>query len=39
MKLALVGNYGATNIGDDAIMSSILNSHASHTWTVFSANP
>ena len=39
MKLALIGNYGATNIGDDAIMSSILKSHASHDWTVFSANP
>ncbi|MBI5421738.1 polysaccharide pyruvyl transferase family protein [Candidatus Peregrinibacteria bacterium] len=39
MKLALVGNYGATNVGDDAIMGSILKSHPTHEWTVFSANP
>jgi polysaccharide pyruvyl transferase CsaB len=39
MKLALIGNYGATNVGDDAILASILKSHANHEWTVFSANP
>lgn len=39
MKLALVGNYGATNVGDDAIMASILKAHPAHEWTVFSANP
>jgi len=39
MKLALVGNYGATNVGDDAILASILKSHASHEWTVLSADP
>jgi len=39
MKLALIGNYGATNVGDDAILASILKSHANHEWTVFSADP
>ena len=39
MKLGLIGNYGATNVGDDAILASILKSHASHEWTVFSADP
>jgi polysaccharide pyruvyl transferase CsaB len=39
MKLALIGNYGATNSGDEAILASILKSHPRHEWTVFSANP
>lgn len=39
MKLALIGNYGATNIGDEAILTSILKSHPGHEWVVFSANP
>jgi polysaccharide pyruvyl transferase CsaB len=38
MKLGLIGNYGATNVGDDAILASILKSHANHEWTVFSAD-
>lgn len=39
MKLALIGNYGATNIGDEAILTSILKAHSQHDWVVFSANP
>jgi polysaccharide pyruvyl transferase CsaB len=39
MKIGIIGNYGATNIGDDAILRSILNSHPDYEFTVFSANP
>jgi polysaccharide pyruvyl transferase CsaB len=39
MKIGIVGNYGATNIGDDAILTAILNSLSGHDVTVFSANP
>jgi polysaccharide pyruvyl transferase CsaB len=39
MKLGLIGNYGATNVGDEAILASILKKHPQHEWTVFSANP
>jgi len=39
MNIGIIGNYGATNIGDDAILESILKSHPEHNFTVFSANP
>ncbi len=39
MKIGLIGNYGATNAGDEAILRAILNSHSEHEWVVFSANP
>lgn len=39
MKIGIVGNYGATNIGDDAILTAILKSLSGHKITVFSANP
>lgn len=39
MKIGLIGNYGATNIGDDAILNAILKSHSNHEFVVFSANP
>lgn len=39
MKIGIVGNYGATNIGDDAILTVMLKSFSGHKITVFSANP
>jgi polysaccharide pyruvyl transferase CsaB len=39
MKIGIIGNYGATNIGDDAILRAILNSHPDHDFVVFSADP
>jgi len=39
MKVGLIGNYGATNIGDDAILQAILRSHPNHEFVVFSAHP
>lgn len=39
MKIAIIGNYGATNIGDEAILQSILKNHSEHQWTIFSADP
>ncbi len=39
MKIGLIGNYGATNIGDEAILNAILKSHSNHEFVVFSANP
>ena len=39
MKIGIVGNYGATNIGDDAILTAILKSLSGNEITVFSANP
>jgi polysaccharide pyruvyl transferase CsaB len=39
MKIGVVGNYGATNIGDDAILTAMLKSISGHDVTVFSANP
>lgn len=39
MKIAVIGNYGATNIGDDAILTSILHELNGHKVTVFSAHP
>lgn len=39
MKIGLIGNYGATNVGDDAILNAILKSHPKHEFLVFSANP
>jgi polysaccharide pyruvyl transferase CsaB len=39
MKIGLIGNYGATNVGDESILRAILKSHPGHEFTVFSANP
>lgn len=39
MQIGIIGNYGATNVGDDAILSAILASHHGNDFTVFSANP
>lgn len=39
MKIGIIGNYGATNIGDDAILSSIIQSHPHNEFVIFSANP
>lgn len=39
MNLALIGNYGATNVGDDAILESLLKLFFKHQITVFSASP
>lgn len=39
MKIAVIGNYGATNIGDDAILTAIMGDLAGHKVTVFSAYP
>ena len=39
MKIGIIGNYGATNVGDDAILTAILKSLSGHKITVFSANP
>lgn len=39
MKIGIIGNYGATNIGDEAILRAILKSHSEHELVVFSANP
>ncbi len=39
MRVGIFGNYGATNVGDDAILQSLLASHPGHEFTVFSANP
>ena len=38
MQIAIIGNYGATNIGDDAILAAILKSHSEYNFTVFSAD-
>lgn len=39
MKLGIIGNYGATNVGDNAILKSIIEHHQHHKFLVFSANP
>ena len=39
MKIGVIGNYGATNIGDDAILTAVLKSLEGHKVTIFSANP
>jgi len=39
MRLGLIGNYGATNVGDDAILQSLLRSLDDHELVIFSANP
>jgi polysaccharide pyruvyl transferase CsaB len=39
MKIGIIGNYGATNIGDDAILRAILKSHQDYEFVVFSADP
>lgn len=39
MHLGIIGNYGATNAGDDAILEAILKKLKGYEITVFSANP
>lgn len=39
MKIGLIGNYGATNVGDDAILAALLNEFKGHRFTIFSAQP
>lgn len=39
MRIGIIGNYGATNIGDEAILSAILGAYPAHEFTVFSAAP
>ena len=39
MKIGIMGNYGATNIGDDAILTSILKDLHNHEIIIFSSNP
>jgi len=39
MKISVIGNYGATNVGDDAILTQILKSLSGHEIVVFSADP
>lgn len=39
MKVGIIGNYGATNIGDEAILNSILKNLSGHQLTVFKAHP
>lgn len=39
MRIAIIGNYGATNVGDNAILRTILKSHPHHSFVVFSASP
>lgn len=39
MKIGVIGNYGARNVGDDAILTCLLRRLAGHEVTVFSANP
>lgn len=39
MKISIIGNYGATNIGDDAILTQILKPLSGHKIVVFSTNP
>lgn len=38
-KAILIGNYGITNLGDEAILSAILSSHPKFKFTVFSHSP
>lgn len=37
MKIGIIGNYGATNVGDDAILRQLLKELKGHKVTVFSA--
>ncbi len=39
MKIGVIGNYGATNSGDDAILTAILKIVSGHQVTIFSAHP
>lgn len=39
MKIGLIGNYGATNIGDESILRAILKNHSKYEFVVFSADP
>ena len=37
MKIGIIGNYGATNVGDEAILAVLLKELSNHQVTVFSA--
>ncbi len=39
LKAVIIGNYGATNLGDEAILENILSAHPDLSFTVFSNNP
>ncbi len=39
MKIGIIGNYGATNIGDESILDTLIKSLYGHEVTVFSADP
>jgi polysaccharide pyruvyl transferase CsaB len=39
MKIGIIGNYGATNTGDDGILEAILRQLKGHKVTIFSSNP
>lgn len=39
MKIGLIGNYGATNVGDDAILAALLSEFKGYRFTIFSAQP
>lgn len=39
MKLLLIGNYGAGNVGDEALREYFLQRFPEHEWTVVSASP
>ena len=39
MRIGIIGNYGATNVGDEAILRAILKSHPEHEFVVFSSSP
>ena len=39
LKATIIGNYGATNLGDEAILHTILSSHPQISFTVFSHDP
>jgi polysaccharide pyruvyl transferase CsaB len=39
MKIGIIGNYGATNIGDESILNTVIKSLHGHEVTVFSADP
>lgn len=39
MKIGIIGNYGASNIGDDAVLTAILKATQGHKVRVFSAHP
>jgi len=39
MKIGIIGNYGATNVGDDAILTAMIRILSGYEVTVFSSDP